>query len=188
MSLRRCQLLALALVGLSCAGDAWARLPTEKGLPALAANGHLPPGMYLTSYTAFADQFGSTPERAALLARLRPTLRALQKTGVSRIYVGGSFVSDKAAPHDVDMLVPKQRGVDWEKLVGVARRVEKKNLHFYGARKIVTDVMKMQMTETQRNAWTLRKPDFVELFSQTRTGEQVGLAAIELSTVGPAKR
>jgi hypothetical protein len=169
-----------ALVGLLfllLAGIAEARLP-----PVLA-NGYLPPGMHRTDFGAFSKRYGATDRRQTLLRDLRSALVGIRRAGFSRVYVGGSFVGPKPEPSDVDVLVPRQREVDWERLVRVARRAFPAQLHFYGARKIVTDALNKQITPAQRSAWQLRKPDFVEFFSQNRAGEQVGIVAIDLATV-----
>lgn len=129
---------------------------------------------------AFDARYGTTARRRALMDRLRGSLGDLRRAGWSRVYVGGSFVSGKRTPGDVDLLVPRQPGVDWAQLVRVARRERSHALHFYGAREIVTNALEKEITPAQRRAWTLRKPDFVQFFSQNRAGREVGMAVVDL--------
>jgi hypothetical protein len=179
--LRRALLALLALALLAREGAAAIRF--SHGMPPLAENGHLPPGMHVVRVDEVASTLGGTPRRRELLVRLDRALRALRNSGVARVYIGGSFASAKPDPGDVDMLVPRERGIDWDGVVRVAQRTERQGLHYYGARKIVTDIMRMSMTPAQRRAWSRHKPDFVEFFSQNRRGESIGMIAVDLSSL-----
>jgi len=168
------------LVALFPLQHAWA-LTLSEGLPAFDRAGFLPPGMHRTSFPDFAARYASTPRRRALVGRLEVTFADLAAAGWSRVYVGGSFVSDKAKPGDVDVLIPRQKGVACDKLVRVAKRERPNDLHFYGARKIVTNAFEKQITPAQKQAWQIRKPDFMQFFSQNRAGKQVGMVVVELA-------
>lgn len=73
------------------------------GVPAFNAVGDLPVGVYSTTWGDFAARFNTTPRRADLLAQLRPALDALGRAGVTQAIVGGSFVTAKPAPGDIDL-------------------------------------------------------------------------------------
>ena len=178
--MRRSIALLAIFVALLAAPRAWALAITE-GLPAFDRAGYLPAGMHGASFPDFAARYGGSSRRRKLVGRLEIALADLHAAGWSRVYIGGSFVSDKAKPGDVDILVPRQAGVEWTTLFSVAKRERAADLHFYGARKIVTNALTKQITPAQRAAWALRKPDFLQFFSQNRAGKQVGMVVVELN-------
>ncbi len=71
-------------------------------LPAFNPRGLLPPGIHEADWPEFVQRFGQTARRVFLLAGLKEALRSLQAAGCSVVYVGGSFVTDKAEPGDFD--------------------------------------------------------------------------------------
>ncbi|MBM3954405.1 MAG: hypothetical protein FJ309_07305 [Planctomycetes bacterium] len=76
-------------------------------LPALTANGDLPPGVHAATLAEILARFGSgTPERVATGRRLAAIHRlALSTEKVRRFVVFGSFVTNKPAPDDVDLFL-----------------------------------------------------------------------------------
>lgn len=62
----------------------------------------LPVGIHETTWKELAAHFGTTPARGELLDGMRDALRALAFARCSRVYIGGSFTSDKAKPGDWD--------------------------------------------------------------------------------------
>ena len=72
-------------------------------IPALQANGELPPGEYQTSLKEVESVFGSSNDRRKLLMlRLREAARNFELSGVRTIWVNGSFITDKEEPNDID--------------------------------------------------------------------------------------
>ena len=72
-------------------------------IPALQANGELPPGEHQTSLKEVESVFGSSNDRRKLLMlRLREAARNFELSGVRTIWVNGSFVTDKEQPNDID--------------------------------------------------------------------------------------
>ena len=80
-------------------------------LPELGDSGLLPPGVHWTDWDEFAERFGWTPQRRALLAGLRAALDNLKRAGCRVAYIDGSFVTDKLAPNDYDACW-EENGVD----------------------------------------------------------------------------
>jgi len=76
-------------------------------LPDFTPEGDLPVGVHVTQWEEFRLQFGtSTPRRVWLLGRLRAVLSLAASTGkLRRFFVWGSFVTTKASPRDVDLLM-----------------------------------------------------------------------------------
>ena len=74
-----------------------------RGLPAAAAGGDLPAGIHAATWGEFNARFGGSPARSRLLAQLRPALDAMHGAGVPAVVIGGSFVTGKVDPNDIDM-------------------------------------------------------------------------------------
>jgi hypothetical protein len=66
------------------------------------ATGTLPPGIHRASWEEVAGRFGATAWRRRLLAGLLLALRQLGQAGCRRVYLDGSFVTDKQEPGDFD--------------------------------------------------------------------------------------
>ena len=71
-------------------------------LPPFDERGNLPPGIYETTWTQFENRFGFNSHRRNMLQGLRTSLQLLGKANVERVYLGGSFVSNKEYPNDFD--------------------------------------------------------------------------------------
>jgi len=79
-------------------------------LPEFNQNGDLPPGGYRVSLDEAVRRFGNgSPQRQAVTDRLRRVYDLAQRTGaVQRFLVFGSYVTDKPAPNDVDIVLIMQ--------------------------------------------------------------------------------
>jgi hypothetical protein len=64
--------------------------------------GYLPPGIYEVRWDEFWGRFATNTYRKQLLTGLRLALNALKLAGCQRVYIGGSFVTDKEKPNDYD--------------------------------------------------------------------------------------
>ena len=79
----------------------------EFPLPDFNERGLLPPGFHPARFDAFRQKFGFNPERLEMIDNgLRNVSDELRLRGVQRIFVGGSFVTEKPSPEDIDMYVP----------------------------------------------------------------------------------
>lgn len=76
-------------------------------IPALTEDGVLPPGIYVASLDEIMQTFGGrTAQRANVTRRLAGIValaRCTQK--LRRLFVWGSYISDKAEPGDVDIFL-----------------------------------------------------------------------------------
>lgn len=73
------------------------------GIPALNEMGELPPGNYEVSLDEIEKRFGHANERRRKLMRgFRAAAANLANAGVRKIWVDGSFVTDKGKPNDID--------------------------------------------------------------------------------------
>lgn len=71
-------------------------------LPALLDSGLLPDGEHSASWAEVASAFGRGDHRNALLGGLRKACETLGGSGCSRLWLDGSFVTEKAVPGDYD--------------------------------------------------------------------------------------
>ena len=78
-------------------------------IPALNQDGLLPEGIHDCTLEEIKARFGSfqaTDQRPRLLARLESFLAEVRAAGLVRsVLVDGSFVTSKADPHDIDLVV-----------------------------------------------------------------------------------
>lgn len=74
----------------------------SESIPPFNARGYLPPGIYETDFSEFEQRFGFNTSRQQLLSGLATALDSLRRAGCNRVYVGGSFVTDKVEPGDID--------------------------------------------------------------------------------------
>ncbi len=71
-------------------------------LPPFNEKGNLPPGIYETTWTEFKNRFGFNSHRKNMLIGLSTALQLLGRANCQRVYLGGSFVSNKEYPNDFD--------------------------------------------------------------------------------------
>jgi hypothetical protein len=78
-------------------------------IPALTPDGFLPEGIHDCSLVEIGERFGQfqrSDRRCRLFERLEAYIREAKTSGVVRaIIVDGSFVTDKEAPNDIDLIV-----------------------------------------------------------------------------------
>ena len=83
------------------------------------SRGKLPYGIHSISLAEFIEQFAYNPKRKYLLRGLIRAIRLLRRAGCRAIYIGGSYVSSKQKPNDIDV-VWESKGMDWERVKRVA--------------------------------------------------------------------
>ncbi len=72
-------------------------------IPALQENGELPPGQHQASLEEVETVFGfSTERRKRLMQGLRDAVSNLVLSGVRKLWINGSFITDKDDPNDID--------------------------------------------------------------------------------------
>ena len=83
-------------------------------LPALLPNGYLPPGVHEATLSEVVERFGTnTPRRQVLASRLQELVSLARAPGkLQRIFIWGSFVTDKPFPRDLDIFLLMQEGFD----------------------------------------------------------------------------
>ena len=66
------------------------------------ATGNLPIGIHLATWQEVQETFAFNPRRQELLSGLKRACEPLKQAGCPRIYIGGSFVTNKEFPEDFD--------------------------------------------------------------------------------------
>lgn len=77
-------------------------------IPALDGRGLLPPGVHVCTFAEFESRFLFNVYRAHLYGRVKNFVDIELKprfTGL-RLYIGGSFLSDKDTPDDIECCIP----------------------------------------------------------------------------------
>lgn len=83
------------------------------------SRGKLPYGIHAMRWEEFTKQFAFNSTRKRLLRGLVRAIFLLRRAGCRTIYVGGSYVTTKRKPFDIDC-VWESRGMDWEHVKRVA--------------------------------------------------------------------
>ena len=66
-------------------------------------NGNLPPGINLRTWKEIEESLANNTRRKNLLSGLKQGCEILKQCGCQRIYLGGSFVTTKKIPDDIDV-------------------------------------------------------------------------------------
>jgi hypothetical protein len=75
-------------------------------IPSFRSDGFLPDGIHLATVTEIRERFGSmTARRRELMQRVDLWLELARMVGAKRLVLGGSFVSRKHSPNDVDAVI-----------------------------------------------------------------------------------
>jgi len=75
-------------------------------IPPFRPDGYLPEGVYVCSEAEVIFRFGSARRRRRrLILRLRRWVALARQVGATRLLVDGSFVTEKAEPHDIDTVI-----------------------------------------------------------------------------------
>ncbi len=75
-------------------------------IPPFRSDGCLPEGLHLADEAEVTFRFGSaTPRRRRLVLRLRRWLELAKQVGARRFLIGGSFVTAKPDPGDIDAVI-----------------------------------------------------------------------------------
>lgn len=71
-------------------------------LPSFDKHGNLPPGIHSAAWDEIVERYATTERRAELLDGLHEAITSLHAAGCTRVYIDGSFVTEKEVPGDFD--------------------------------------------------------------------------------------
>jgi hypothetical protein len=85
-------------------------------IPQFETNGNLPEGIHLATWQEVESSLAFNERRQELLAGMKRVCRNLKLCGCRRIYIGGSFATDKEFPGDFDICWEDNEEFDFEYL------------------------------------------------------------------------
>src|SRR5713226_6054987 len=143
-------------------------------VPPFTLTGLLPPGVHPAPWPVFVERFGASIHRQQLLSKLETALRLLRDAGCARVFVGGSFVTAKSEPNDVDVAWDVE-GVDADAMDPIFFDFE--NERTAQKRQFGAEFFPAQLAEG------LTGRSFVQFFQYTRDDEPVGIVVVDLGTI-----
>ena len=144
-------------------------------IPQFADEGLLPPGIHETDLEELKEKIGWSRKRQGLLEGLEEALELMASYGVVRVYLDGSFVTDKDRPNDIDGCYDLAEDVTAEDLRRLApifppnpsNRAEAK-------RRFGVDLFPAAATELGSGQ------PFLRFFQTDREGRERGVLSVEL--------
>jgi hypothetical protein len=143
-------------------------------IPQFSANGTLPAGIHLATFSEVEAKLGFNKRRQTLLKGLKQACEILKLAGCQRIYLNGSFSTNKPYPNDFDLCWDDQ-GVDLITL----QKLEP--IFFNFSNKRAAQKAKYGGEFFPANAQADEKGrTYLEFFQQDREGNPKGIIAIDL--------
>jgi hypothetical protein len=143
-------------------------------IPTFQANGNLPVGIYLATWQEVQETFAFNPRRQELLSGLKRACESLKQAGCLRIYLGGSFVTNKEFPGDFDVCWADET-VDLERLEEIDPvLLDLTNKRAAQKAKYGGELFPASLTEGGS------KKKFLDFFQTTRNEEPKGIIAVNL--------
>jgi len=109
-------------IGTSKGARRFGTVPRAMPIPPLTERGLLPPGLYSGTLSEVRQRFGAfqkTEHRVRLFQRLEAFAAECGRSGIVRaLILNGSFVTSKADPNDIDLLVVLPAGHDFRADLG----------------------------------------------------------------------
>jgi hypothetical protein len=144
-------------------------------LPTFDDRGNLPAGVHVATWDEVASRFGTTPHRRRLLDGLKAAVDHLRTAGCRRVYLDGSFVTDKAVPGDFDAAWEPE-GVDLDRL----EQIEPVFFDFTDRRAAQKEKYLGEFFPSSARADPIGNT-FLEFFQiDKRSGEAKGIIALDL--------
>lgn len=136
-------------------------------LPPFATSGRLPPGKHEATVPDFIDKFCSNNERKRYLGAFLALVQFATNAGAQDLLIGGSFVSSKPEPNDLDCVVVLERDSQIPE--------ERKSIKLEG---LTVDVFYCSAEQKEILA------SFVKLFSHSKDGSEAGFVIVHLRSEG----
>jgi hypothetical protein len=143
-------------------------------IPTFQTNGNLPVGIHLATWQEVQETFAFNPRRQELLSGLKRACESLKQAGCPRIYIGGSFVTNKEFPGDFDVCWADET-VDLERLEEIDPvLLDLTNKRAAQKAKYGGELFPASVTEGKS------KKKFLDFFQTTRNEEPKGIIAVDL--------
>ncbi len=150
-------------------------------IPRVGVGGYLPAGVHPAIWREFESRYDVTPRRHTLLQGLQAALGELRMAGCLQVYVGGSFLTSKPDPNDIDCCFDYAHDLDWPRLAAAdllstgddcAAQRARYGCEFHFANMAITMFGPIQATIT-----------FLEFYQRNADGESVGILALDLRSL-----
>jgi hypothetical protein len=143
-------------------------------IPPFQPNGHLPDGIHSATWKEVREHFGWNQRRQHLLVGLEQALNDLYEAGCERVYLNGSFVTNKNEPGDFDAC--------WDPTNVNFDTLEPTLLEFENARAAQKGRYGGELFPADWDA-VGNNTTFLEFFQSIRGGGKKGIVHIELMTL-----
>lgn len=141
-------------------------------IPAFLPNGNLPAGIHFTTWQEIEIILGFNDRRRELLAGLKRACQSLKQAGCTRIYIGGSFATNKEFPGDFD--------VCWERTGVNAALLDPVLLDFSNKRVAQKAKYGSEFFVASSIADLKSRKNFLQFFQEDRLGNLKGIIAVDL--------
>lgn len=146
-------------------------------LPEFDIDGDLPPGIYqatLDELERRLSRFVVSDRRINLFARFKQLVAMARRSGiVERLVVGGSFVTSKPEPNDIDIVIVLPNDLDFDALTPSQNAVTNRSALRRDLKTGALDVTTVRSETSQMDL-------VLEFFQSTRDNKQVGVVEVKL--------
>ena len=141
----------------------------------------MPPGIYDTDFGELEEKMGWSRRRRVLLDGLERALDLMAASGVRRVYLDSSFVTDKDRPNDVDGCYDLEASASAKELEAIAPIFPPSPDNRAKARELYgVDFFPTAATELGSGQ------PFLRFFQKDRQGRERGVLVLEMSDEGAA--
>jgi hypothetical protein len=152
----------------------------KMSIPELNSQGELPEGVHAVSVSEIEITFGRSSERRQkLMLGLKLALQNLKLAGVNKVFVDGSFTSQKEEPHDIDGCWSADGDINLSLLDPIFWNFETPE-EFATARNQAQEKYGVDFFIAEWLEGESGKP-FPEFFQVNRNGDRKGILKIELN-------
>lgn len=144
-------------------------------IPNFDENGNLPQGIYLATWQEVEQALAFNERRQALLDGLKRACQSLKTVGCRRIYIDGSFTTNKEFPGDFDGCW-EDNTVDFVHL----QKLDPVLLDFKNKRAAQKAKYGGELFPASTIADPVSRKTFLEFFQEDRDGNAKGIVAIDL--------
>ncbi len=141
-------------------------------IPDFTEQGILPPGIHQATLDDVRSRLGWGRKREDLIKGLEMALQLVGNCGVERVYLDGSFVTDKDRPGDIDGCYDVPPGADLTKAFPIWPLNQ-------DTRRLSKSMFGVELFPANFSATTSGEP-YISFFQKDRQGRQKGIVLVEL--------
>lgn len=141
-------------------------------IPDFTNGGLLPPGVHEATLEELREKLGFSRRRRTLIAGLERALALMSGGGIQRVYIDGSFVTDKPRPNDIDGCYDMVPGMTLSSVAPIWPPTHQNRL--MSKERFGVDFFPADAVESGSGQ------PFLRFFQQDREGNPKGVVAMEL--------